>query len=89
MATLQVRSMDDALYRALGVRAAMENRSISQEVTAIIKEYLAQPASKHRNTTEQFLELCGTWQDERGEEEISAEIRNSRVADSTRFGEVF
>jgi plasmid stability protein len=88
MATLQVRSMDDQLYRALGVRAAMENRSISQEVIAIVKDYLSHPAGKHQNTTEQLLQLCGTWQDDRPEKVIAAEIRRARVQ-SKRFGDVF
>lgn len=32
MANLQVKSIDDDLYESLGRRAAMENRSISQEI---------------------------------------------------------
>ena len=89
MATLQVRSMDDELYRALGARAAMENRSISQEVIAIVKDYLSRPVSQHRNVTEQFLQLCGSWQDERTEAEIAGEIRRSRVDSDVRFQEGF
>ena len=42
MATLQVRSIDNQLYKALGRRAAQDNRSISQEVDAILQEYLSQ-----------------------------------------------
>ena len=34
MATLQVRSIDDQLYQALGKLAAREQRSISQQVVA-------------------------------------------------------
>lgn len=86
MATLQVRSMDDQLYRALGARATMENRSISQEVIVIIKDYLARPASRHEDTTEQFLQLCGTWQDDRAADAIAAEIRDARVQSKDRFG---
>ena len=55
MATLQVRSMDDRLYEALGRRAAMDNRSISQEVVMIIKEYLSAPDAHHKRKTESFL----------------------------------
>ena len=43
MANLQVKSMDDQLYQALGKRAAMDQRSISQEVIFIIKDYLRIP----------------------------------------------
>lgn len=78
MATLQVRSIDDRLYEALGKRAAMENRSISQQVVYILKAYLASPSLGHQDATEGFLEICGTWDDPRDAETIAAEIRESR-----------
>jgi len=77
MATLQVRSMDDQLYEALGRMAAREQRSISQQVIAILKEHLSQPV-RHTSATEDFLVLCSTWKDERTAEEIVQEIRGSR-----------
>jgi hypothetical protein len=89
MAILQVKSLDDQLYKALGIRAAMENRSISQEVTAIIREYLSRPSAGHQDNTEQFLQLCGTWNDDRTEEEIAEEIRRSRIQTGKRSGDVF
>jgi plasmid stability protein len=89
MATLQVRSIDDQLYRALGARAGQENRSISQEVVAIIKDYLSRPASRNRNVTEEFLQLCGSWHDDRDEQDIAAEIRRSRTDSGGRFQEGF
>ena len=87
MATLQVRSIDDQLYEALGRRAAMENRSISQEVTAILKEYLSSPIGRNKNATAAFHELSGSWQDNRPAEEIVRGIRNSRKS-RTRFKEI-
>lgn len=86
MATLQVRSIDDQLYEALGKKAARDNRSISQEVIAILKEHLSQPGQK--NATEKFLEICGTWKDQKTAKEISEEIRKSRKS-KTRFQETF
>lgn len=83
MATLQVRSMDDRLYEALGRLAARENRSISQQVIAILREHLSQPL-RHTNATEEFLSLCSTWQDDRDAEDIAHEIRSSRKS-TTRF----
>ena len=77
MATLQVRSMDDQLYEALGRMAAREQRSISQQVIAILKEHLSQPV-RHTSATEDFLVLCSTWKDERTAEEIVQEIRGNR-----------
>lgn len=78
MATLQVRSIDDRLYEALGKRAAMENRSISQQVVFILKAYLASPSLGPQDTTKRFLEICGSWDDPRDAETIAAEIRGSR-----------
>ncbi|MBC8316288.1 MAG: antitoxin [Desulfobulbaceae bacterium] len=86
MATLQVRSIENQLYEALGRRAARDNRSISQEVIAILKEHLSQPAQ--HSATEGFMELCGTWKDEKSAKEISRDIRKSRKS-KTRFKEVF
>lgn len=88
MATLQVRSIDDQLYKALAQRASMENRSISQEVIVILKAYLSTPNQKHKQATDLFLELCGTWEDERNEEQIVKEIRKDRRTND-RFGEIF
>jgi len=84
MATLQVRSIDDQLYEALGKLAARDHRSISQEVVAILKEHLSQPIRHTVTTTEEFLRLCGTWQEERSAEEIVEEIRAHRQS-VTRF----
>ena len=85
MATLQVRSIDDQLYEALGRMAARDHRSISQQVIAILQEHLSQPV-RHTNATEDFLALCSTWKDDRTAEEIAREIRNSRKSTS-RFKE--
>ncbi len=88
MATLQVRSIDDNLYKALRRRATMDNRSISQEVIAILKAYLSAPEVLHKNATYAFLEMCGTWSDERGPKEIVEEIRQNRRT-TDRFQEIF
>ena len=88
MATLQVRSIDDQLYEALGRRASMDNRSISQEVTAMLREYLSTPKRRHEKATELFLELCGSWEDKRDLEEIVRDIRQARRT-TTRFDNRF
>lgn len=87
MATLQVRAMDDRLYEALGRRAVMDNRSISQEVVMIVKEYLSGSTVNHKRKTESFLELAGTWQDDRSAEEIICDIGKSRQNSVSRFKE--
>jgi len=80
MANLQVKDIDDRLYKALKQRAKMEKRSLSQEVVKILEEYLSRP-QKGLNRVETFLEL--SWDDHRETEEIIAEIRQRQ--DSQRF----
>ena len=85
MANLQVKSIDDRLYKLLGQKAKMDNRSISQEVIAIIKEHLSEPQKNNAIlATDRFLEMCGTWKDNRSPDEIITDIRNSRKV-SNRF----
>ena len=78
MATLQVKGMDDDLYRALAARAAQEQRSISQQVTRIIQDHLSQRRGSAEKTTIALLELCGTWNDNQSAKEIAEDIRRSR-----------
>jgi len=79
MAILQVRSIDDDLYDALSRRAALENRSISQEVISIIKKYLAAPQTLSASPDEAALRLAGSWSDGRSAEDITDSIRKSRT----------
>jgi plasmid stability protein len=78
MATLQVKGIDDALYKALGARAAMENRSLSQEVVTMIQEFLARPRRDPGAATRAFLALAGSWSDPRAAKRIAEELRRSR-----------
>lgn len=86
MATLQVKSIDDQLYKALGRLAAQEHRSISQQVIAILKEHLSRSA-RQGNATEEFLSLCSTWKDDRTAAEIVGDIRSKRKT-TNRFKEI-
>ena len=78
MATLQVKGLDDQLYKALGARAAMDNRSVSQEVVTMIQEYLARPKLGGREATRAFLELAGSWADAKPAVKIALAIRSAR-----------
>ncbi len=84
MANLQVKSIDDKLYESLGKRAAMENRSISQEVVFILKDYLSTPSRQHNKTNHQFLELCGSWEDDKSADDIVTQIRKARHRENHR-----
>ena len=87
MATLQVRSIDEKLYKALGQRAARENRSISQEVISILKHYLSSPKQLHNSAASDFLHMCGTWADDRPADKIVDEILESRN-DEDRYKDI-
>lgn len=82
MANLQVKSIDDELYRSLGKRAEMENRSISQEVVSILKAYLSMPSNQTRQVNKQFLDLCGTWEGGESADEMIKMVRESRLSNS-------
>ena len=80
MANLQIKGIQDELYDEIKKLALAENRSVSQQVLFLIKEYLAR--RKHIKTikppAQVLLELCGSWDDERQAEQIVAEIRAGR-----------
>jgi len=82
MANLQVKSIDDELYASLGKRAAMENRSISQEVVSMLKAHLSIPNNKTRQVNSLFLALCGTWEGDESADEIIKEVHSSRLSSS-------
>jgi plasmid stability protein len=77
VANLQVKDIDDKLYDALKFLAKLEHRSISQEVIKIIEEYL-QNNSQFENSTDEFLKLAGSWNDDRSADEIVDDIRTNR-----------
>jgi len=90
MATLQVKSIDDKLYKCLGNKAKMDNRSISQEVIAILKEQFSRPRKNNSVlATDRFLEMCGTWKDDRRSEIIIMDIRSNRKAKNRFLKDIF
>lgn len=84
MANLQVRDIDDRIYNALKQRAKSKHRSLSQEVTHIIEEYLSRPSGDNRKQSEMLLELSGSWGGTESAAEIIQTIRKNRV-ESRRF----
>ena len=78
MAILQVRDIDDRIYEALKTISKQNKRSISQEVIHIIETYLSNPQLIKKNSTEEFLKLAGSWEDDRSADEIISEIRKGR-----------
>ena len=80
MATLQVCSIDNQLYSVLKSRAEADNRSISQEVISILKEYLSRPNRQYKSATEAFLEIAGSWNDDRNAEDIKKSRSTKRFS---------
>jgi len=85
MPNLQIKGIDDALYSRIKEMAASENRSLSQQVLFLTRQYLAE---HHREGPEKssghiLLELAGSWDDPRSAQEIADEVRSQRQS-STR-----
>jgi plasmid stability protein len=76
MAMLQVRDIDDRLYKDLRRRANLKRRSLSQEVISILEKYLANPDSFSLNQTKDFLSL--TFKDAESADKIIENIRKKR-----------
>jgi len=80
MANLQVKGIDDNLYRALKARARLDNRSVSQEVVMLIEEFLARGGGFDRRPAAPLLDIAGSWIDDRSAERIAADVRKARKA---------
>jgi hypothetical protein len=80
MANLQIKGVQDDLYEEIKKVAEAENRSVSQQVLFLIRDYLArQKAIKRlRSPAQVLLELSGSWEDEREAGEIVAAIKAAR-----------
>lgn len=86
MANLQIKGIDDDLYAQIKAVAAADNRSVSQEVLHLTREYLARRQSQIQRATSgrALLALAGSWGDDRTAEEIVAELRAARMNASAK-----
>ena len=80
MANLQIKNIQDELYEEIKKLAAAENRSVSQQVLYLVKEYLAKKKrlTAARSPAQVLLELSGSWEDDRSAEQIVKEIKSAR-----------
>ena len=80
MANLQIKNVADDLYEEIKKLASAENRSVSQQVLFLVKEYLAK--RKHLTATKSpaqvLLDLSGSWEDDKNAEQIVKEIKSAR-----------
>lgn len=80
MANLQIKGIDDELYNKIKRLAEEEKRSVSQQVLFLVKNYLAKKprCDAAQTPSEVLLELHGSWQDERGADQIVDQIKRAR-----------
>jgi hypothetical protein len=77
MVNLQIKGIEDNLYKKIKEMAASENRSVSQQVLSLIKEYIARKGKIQslKPPAQVLLELSGSWEDNRSADEIISEIK--------------
>jgi plasmid stability protein len=80
MVNLKIKGIDDALYLEIKKLASSENRSVSQEILHITKQYLAKKRKvvSSKTAAEVLIELAGSWSDERSATDIIRDIKKSR-----------
>lgn len=80
MANLQIKGIQDALYAEIKDIASAENRSVSQQILFLVKEYLARRKGFQalKTPAQVLLELSGSWADEKSIEQIINEIKVAR-----------
>lgn len=90
MANLQIKGIQDALYEEIKDMASAENRSVSQQILFLVKEYLARRKRFQalKTPAQVLLELSGSWEDEKGIAQIIHEIKVARK-NSRRLEEGF
>jgi len=84
MANLQIKDIDDNLYKALKIRAKNMRRKVSQEVIRLVEEYLSQTEETRIDSTKQFLSL--NWKSDQNEsaDDLISQIKKDR-SESEKF----
>lgn len=80
MANLQIKGIEDDLYKEIKKMAAEENRSVSQQVLFLIKSYISRKARWDgvKSPAEVLIDLHGSWQDEREADQIIEQVKRAR-----------
>jgi hypothetical protein len=84
MANLQIKGIDEEVYKEIKKLAAAEKRSVSQQILFLVKSYLAKRSryDAAKTPAEVLLELHGSWQDKREADQIIDEIKRARKSGS-------
>lgn len=90
MANLQIKGINEDLYIEIKKLAAYQNRSVSQQVVFLLKEYLTPKklVQTHKSPAQVLLALSGSWRDDRGSDQIIDDIKQNRKT-STKLIEGF
>ena len=80
MANLQIKGIDDGLYDQIKAMASNENRSVSQQVLFLVKNYMAKKrmVSEAKSPGQVLLDLSGSWDDPRSADQIVSDIKHAR-----------
>jgi len=80
MANLQIKGIEDGIYKEIKDMAAAEHRSVSQQILFLVKNYLARKkhANEFKSPAQVLLELSGSWDDTRSADKIMSDIKSSR-----------
>lgn len=80
MANLQIKGMSDDFYPQIKALANSENRSVSQQILFMKKEYLLkkQQVQSAKSPAQVLLELAGSWEDEKTAEAIIGALNQGR-----------
>ena len=79
MVNLIIEGMDDDLHAQLKSLAASEDRSISQQILFLLKQFLARRHQLNgiRTPAQMLLDLSGSWEDDRSAESIVKELKTA------------
>jgi len=80
MANLQIKGIEENLYKKIKEIAASENRPVSQQILFLIKEYISRKSTIHslKPPAQILLELSGSWEDARSADKIISETKRGR-----------
>ncbi len=80
MANLQIKGIDGNLYAEIKDLAAAENRSVSQQMLFLVREYLTKRKRlSHTKTPAQvLLDLSGSWEDKRSADDVISDVKAAR-----------
>jgi hypothetical protein len=80
MANLQIKGINDDLYKEIKNLAISQNRSVSQQILMLIRQYLSKQhqIERTKSPVQVLIDLSGSWDDERPAEKIIEDIKKSR-----------